>query len=82
MKLWFDTERAELVTESQLREDYQAWLPEMVKENGIEYVVENASDFTFDAYANDWAVGTHGGTLIPVYNAEHFTEVKPNASDD
>lgn len=78
MKLWFDSETRELVTEDQLRKDYAAWLPEMVNENGLQYVVENARDFTFDAYAYNWACGRHGGTLTPVYNAEHFKEVKPD----
>ena len=77
MKLWFDAEHKELVTEDQLRKDYEAWLPEMVKENGLEYVVENAADFTFEGYQLICETDP-SYCLIPVYNCEKFTEVKPN----
>lgn len=77
MKLWFDAEHKELVTEDQLRKDYEAWLPEMVKENGLEYVVENAADFTFEGYQHICETDL-SYCLIPVYNCEKFEEVKPN----
>ena len=79
MKLWFDIESRELVTEDQLRKEYaESWLPERVKEEGLVYVVENAEDFTFEAWVRD-CLCSCGGTLVPVYNAEYFKEVEPNA---
>lgn len=79
MKLWFDIVIRELVTEDQLRKEYaESWLPERVKEEGLVYVVENARDFTFDAWVQN-CLCSNDGTLIPVYNAESFKEVKPDA---
>ena len=79
MKLWFDMETRELVTEAELRHIYQDWLVNRVSEEGAEYVLNNHGDFTFEAYAYEVACGRSGGTLIPVRNAEHFKEVELNA---
>lgn len=77
MKLWFDTEHRELVTDDQLRKQWEEWLLEVVAENGLPYVVENARDFSYETYAYGWCE-----TLIPVYNAEHFKIEEVNPDDE
>lgn len=73
MKLWFDTEARKLVTEADLREEYQDWLVERVSEEGAEYVLKNHDDFTFEQFVSNCVMDT----LCPVYNADHFKEVTP-----
>lgn len=78
MKLWFDTETSELVTEQDMRNEYQDWLVEQVGENGSSYVLENHDDFTFESWV-DSCTTRWSGTLYPVTNADKFKEVKPDA---
>ena len=74
MKLWFDTETCELVTEDDLRNEYQDWLCEKCMEEGAEYVLKNHDDFTYEAFV-DGCVTRWNGTLYPVTNADKFKEV-------
>lgn len=71
MKLWFDTETRSLVTEDNMRDEYQDWLVNRVSEEGAEYVLKNHADFTFEQFIENCMMET----LYPVYNAEHFKEV-------
>lgn len=78
MKLWFDSKTCELVTEQDLRNEYQDWLVEQVRENGSQHVLENHDDFTFEVWVDECTTRWNG-TLYPVTNADKFKEVKPNA---
>lgn len=76
MKLWYDTEDHKIITETELREIYaRCWLPEMISEQGAAYVVENAQDFTFDAWINN-CLTSYNGTLMPIDNSEEFKKVE------
>lgn len=77
MKLWFDVGERKIVTEAELHKWHEDWLKEMLEENGLTYMIENANYYTFAAY--EQLVTGYSGELVPVYNAEHFTEVEPNA---
>ena len=77
MKLWFDTETRNLITEANMREEYQDWLVNRVSEEGSQYVLSHHADFTFEQFISNCT--GYDGTLVPVYNAEYFKEVESNA---
>ena len=78
MKLWFDTETYELITEPRLRSEYESWLKDVEPENGIPYMLDHWQDFSFDAYIENCQT-INDGTLMPVANAEYFKEATPDA---
>ena len=71
MKLYFDTETGELITEAQLLEQYPDWVKERISEEGAEYVLQNMQDFSFEQFVENCTTPWNG-TLIPVMNAEHY----------
>lgn len=76
MKLWFDCGERKIVTETELHEWHADWLKEMAEENGLPYMIEHPEYYNFAAY--EQLVTGYSGELVPVYNAEHFEEVKPD----
>lgn len=78
MKLWFDTETSELVTEQDLRNEYQDWLIERTREVDAEYMLEHHDEYTFESWVDNCTTRWNG-TLYPVTNADKFKEVKLNA---
>ena len=70
MRLWFDMDTCELITEEKMIDEYQDWLVERVAEEGPDYVRANHEDFTYSAFIKC------NVTLYRVTNAANFEEVK------
>lgn len=76
MRLWFDTESGELVTEKEMIREYAIKIINMCVEDGIpeaqHTILEN--EYTFEDFLKDCTTPWNG-TLIPVVNADKFKEV-------
>lgn len=72
MKLYFDTETCNLITEEDLKREYPLWLLERASEDGIDYVKKNFEYFTYEVFEENCT--NLDGTLLPVENSGEFVK--------